>query len=120
MCVCALSLSHVQFFVTLWTVARQAPRFSRQEYWRGLPFPYPGDLLTQGLNLHLLSLALQIDSLPSEPSGKHTSPIYVIHLHIYTYIIHTYVYTYIIYIREGDGTPLLYSCLENPMDRGPW
>ena len=22
--------------------------------------------------------------------------------------------------REGDGTPLQYSCLENPMDWGPW
>ena len=21
---------------------------------------------------------------------------------------------------EGDGNPLLYSCLENPMDRGAW
>ena len=21
---------------------------------------------------------------------------------------------------EGNGTPLQYSCLENPMDRGPW
>ena len=21
---------------------------------------------------------------------------------------------------EGDGTPLQYSCLENPMDGGPW
>ena len=21
---------------------------------------------------------------------------------------------------EGDGTPLQYSCLENPMDRGAW
>ena len=22
--------------------------------------------------------------------------------------------------REGNGNPLLYSCLENPMDRGAW
>ena len=22
--------------------------------------------------------------------------------------------------REGDGNPLQYSCLENPMDRGAW
>ena len=31
-----------------WTVACQAPLsmgFSRQEYWSGLPFPSPGDLL---------------------------------------------------------------------------
>ena len=43
----AQSLSHVQFFVTLWTVACQAPLsmgFSRQEYWNGLPFPPPWDL----------------------------------------------------------------------------
>ena len=24
------------------------------------------------------------------------------------------------YDGEGDGTPLQYSCLENPMDRGTW
>ena len=30
---------------TLWTIASRAPlsmRFSRQEYWSGLPFPFPG------------------------------------------------------------------------------
>ena len=40
-------LSHVLFFVTPQTVARQAPLsmgFSRQEYWGSLPFPPPGDL----------------------------------------------------------------------------
>ena len=34
-------------FATPWTVARQAPLsmgFLMQEYWRGLPFPSPGDL----------------------------------------------------------------------------
>ena len=32
---------------TLWTIARQAPLsmgLSRQEYWSGLPLPFPGDL----------------------------------------------------------------------------
>ena len=48
-------LSHfsgLQFFVGLWTVALQAPLsmgFSRQEYWSGLPFPPPGDLLDPGI-----------------------------------------------------------------------
>ena len=40
------------FFVTPWTVARQAPLsmgFSRQEYWSGLPFPSPGDLPNPGI-----------------------------------------------------------------------
>ena len=46
-CVHMYVLSHVQLFVTPWTVARQAPLsmgFPRQEYWSGLPFPSPGDL----------------------------------------------------------------------------
>ena len=30
-----------------------------------------------------------------------------------------YIYIYR-YIGEGNGTPLQYSCLENPMDRGAW
>ena len=50
---CMLScLSHVRLFLTLWTVARQAPlsmRFSRQEYWSGLPCPLPGDLPDPGI-----------------------------------------------------------------------
>ena len=25
-----------------------------------------------------------------------------------------------IFLGEGNGTPLQYSCLENPMDRGAW
>jgi len=51
-CVCVCVFSHVQFFVTPWTVACQAPLsmgFSRQEYWRGLPFPTPGDLPNPGI-----------------------------------------------------------------------
>ena len=45
-------ISHVLLFVTPWTVAHQAPlsvRFSRQEYWSGLPCPPPGDLPDSGI-----------------------------------------------------------------------
>ena len=59
------------------TVAHQAPlsmEFPRQEYWSGLPFPSSGIFPTQGLNsgpLHCRrSLALQADSLLTEPPGK--------------------------------------------------
>ena len=39
--------------------------FPRQEYWSGLLFPPPRDLLTQGLNPGLLHLQhWQVDSLP--------------------------------------------------------
>ena len=27
---------------------------------------------------------------------------------------------FVLCIREGNGTPLQYSCLENPMDGGAW
>ena len=27
---------------------------------------------------------------------------------------------FIMYTGEGNGTPLQYSCLENPMDEGAW
>ena len=45
-------LSHVRLFVTLCTVALQAPvpmGSSRQEYWNGLSFPSPGDLSDPGI-----------------------------------------------------------------------
>ena len=44
--------SCVLLFVTPWTVAHQARlsvRFSRQEYWSGLPCPPPGDLPDSGI-----------------------------------------------------------------------
>ena len=46
------SLSRVQLFATLWTVVYQAPpstEFSRQEYWTGLPFPFPGNFPDPGI-----------------------------------------------------------------------
>ena len=65
------SLSLVRLFATSQTAASQAPlsmEFSRQEYWNGLPFPSPGDLPDSGIELR--SPALQVDALPSKPSGK--------------------------------------------------
>ena len=43
--------------------------FSRKEYWSGLPFPSPGDLPDRRMELR--SLALQADSLLSEPLGTY-------------------------------------------------
>ena len=60
--------SHVRLFAFSWTVARQVPlsmRFSRQEYWSGLPFPSTGDLPDPRIKPG--SPALKADSLPSEP-----------------------------------------------------
>ena len=45
-------LSHVRLFATPQTVAHQAPlamKFSRQEYWSGLPCSSPEDLPDPGI-----------------------------------------------------------------------
>ena len=42
--------------------------FFRPEYWRGWPFPSPGDLPSSGIEPS--SPTLQADSSPAEPQGK--------------------------------------------------
>ena len=68
-------LSCVWLLAIRWTVAHQAPQsmgFSRQEYWSGLPFPFPGDLPNPGIEPG--SPVLQTDALPSGPH-THKKPI---------------------------------------------
>ena len=71
---CVYMLSHfscIQLFLTLWTVAHQAPLFmgfSRQEYWSGLPCPPAWDLPNPGIELR--SPQLQAVSLLSQTPGK--------------------------------------------------
>ena len=60
---CVLScFIHVQFFVTIRTIACKAPLCMgsfRQEYWSGLPCPPPGNLLDPGIEpASLMSPAL--------------------------------------------------------------
>ena len=65
------SLSHIRLFGIPWTVAYQAPlsmRFSRQEYWSGVPFPSPGYLPDPGIEPG--SPTFQAGPLTSEPPGK--------------------------------------------------
>ena len=50
-------------------------RFSRLEYWSGLPFPYPGDLPNPETEPR--SLALQANSLLPEPPGKTLNKVHV-------------------------------------------
>ena len=112
--------SRVCLFATPWTLARQAPLlmgFSRQEYWSGLPCPPPGDLPDPGIEpASLTSPALAGGFFttggfpggsgskasaynvgdPGSIPGSGRSP------------------------GEGNGNPLQYSCLENPMSRGAW
>ena len=93
-CVLTLShFSHVWLFVTLWTMAHQAPLcmgFSRQEFWSELPCTSPEDLPNPGIQPPSLCLLLwQEGSLPLTPPGKAysqslsilmTSPVYLFFL----------------------------------------
>ena len=77
-CVCphtsACMINHVWLFATPWAVALQTPlsmEFSRQEYWSGLPFPAPGDLLHLGVEpTSLASPALAGGFFTTELPGK--------------------------------------------------
>ena len=75
------SLSSIRLFETPWTVAHQGPLsvgFSRQEYWSGLSFPSPGDLLHPGIEpTSLMSPALAGSFFTTEPPGK-PNPIWLV------------------------------------------
>ena len=82
-----VKVSHIQLFVTPWTVACQVSLsmgLSWQEYWSGLPCPLQGIFLSQGSNLHLLRLLhWQAVSLPLVPPGK---PVTVFSLYLTTFL----------------------------------
>ena len=80
--------------------------FSRHGYWRGLPFLSPGDLPNPGTEPG--SSALQADSLPAELPRKSC-------MSWYAFDIEQPSQT-----GEGNGNPLQYSCLKNPVDGGAW
>ena len=70
MCVCVSMcishFSHVQLFVSLRTIACQAPlsvEFARQEYWNGFPCPSPGDLPHPGIEPASLTSPASADEL---------------------------------------------------------
>ena len=68
----------VWFFVTLWTIACQAPLsmgVSRQEYWRWLPCPPSEDLPNPGIKpTSPAAPALQPGSLLLDPQGSSSFP----------------------------------------------
>ena len=73
------SLSHVRLLATPWTAAHQAPPsmgFSRQEYWSGVPLPFPGGALRQMLFAVMITRMLLVSPafLPVERALKCQCP----------------------------------------------
>ena len=63
----------VWIFVTLWTIACQAPQamgFSRQEHWNGLPFPSPEYLPDPGIEPESRGSCTAGRFFTAEPPGK--------------------------------------------------
>ena len=53
----------------------------------------------------------------------HWNLVYILRLHLFLNQPHFHMLNSIwlvTIVREGNGTPLQYSCLENPMDGGVW
>ena len=73
-CAYVCSLSHVQVLATPWTIAWQpslSMGFFWQGYWHGVHFLFQDIFLTQGSNLHPLSLLhWQVNSLALALPGK--------------------------------------------------
>ena len=104
---CTLShFSPVRFFAISWTVIPQVPLsmgFPRQEYWRGLPSPPLEDLPDSGIEpAPLMSPALAGGFFTTNATWE-------------AFCISEELANL---SGEGNGTPLQYSCLENPMDGG--
>ena len=78
-CVCAWACSVTQLCLTLCgpmdciSLDSSVHRFSRQEYWSGLPFPSSGDLPFPGIDLGLLHSTQTLYQLSYQ--GKSWSPI---------------------------------------------
>ena len=103
----------------------QAPlsmEFLKPEWWSGQLFPSPGDLPYPGIEPR--SPTLQADSLPSEPPGK--PPYTLKELEKWRANWAKASRRQKVKIRgainggEGNGNPLQYPCLENPMDPRAW
>ena len=91
--------SGVWIFVTLWTIACQAPQsmgFSRQEYWNGLPFPSPEYLPDPGIEPESRGSCTAGRFFTAEPPGKPR----------YTYTcVYSFSNSFLSYCRELSQVP---------------
>ena len=90
--------------------------FSRQEYWSGVPLPSP-ILYTENpkkrVNSSIITEYRSVFARDWKEVGIGRKQKYKgVQGIFWVWLIYSF--------REGNGTSLQYSCLENPMDRGAW
>ena len=100
-------------FCDSWTVAHQAPlsmEFSRQEYWSGLPFSFPGDLP----NLEIKNTSLVS---PAFPSGFFTTratwEVYISFVWFFIFMLSSYVIWYLRWESLQFGDFLLLALIHH-------
>ena len=135
--------SHIRLCATPYTAAHQAPPslgFSRQEHWSGLPFPSP---MHESEKSNEVAQSCQTLSDPMDCSLPGSSVHGIFQARVLEWVaiaFHTYTLqcgkesaynagdsgdVVLIpgsgrYPGGGNGNPLQYSCLENPIDREAW
>ena len=142
-CCCLDAMSCLTFFVTPWTVAHQAPLsmgFPKQEYWSGLRFPPPGDLPGPGHAscagrwilyhwatwealfswLGKLKSKCEVTCLGYQGASRLAQWVKDPPAIQKTQEMQVWSDGSGRSPRRGNGNPLQYSCLENPVDRGAW
>ena len=123
---CMLShFSHIQLFVTLWTVAHQAPcpqNFSGKN--TGVSCHFLLQRIFPHSGIETVSPALQEGSLPLSHLAPRASQVALAVKNLPATAGDVRTVSSI--PRSGRspggdrGNPLQYPCLENPMDRGAW
>ena len=137
---CCAVFRRVQLFATPWTAALQAPLsmgFPRQEHWSGVPLLSPGDL--PGLGIKPASPALAGGFFTTSANWEAQS---YQNISQRLYIVDDIIQGLPRWLSGkestcqrrrrgsipgsgrppgvGNGNPLQYCCLGNPMDKGAW
>ena len=125
---CASSFSRVRLFVTLWTVAHQAPLsmgFLRREYWSGLHALLQGIFQTQGLNPRLfISPALADGFFITSATWKahpfwYLTAIPPVGKPTYSLLFQSLTPPHVNKAHETPGGQASGSCLESPRLQSP-
>ena len=84
--------------------------------------PIPGHFFFFLIEEQLLYNILLLQVCNTVTCNFESYTLFIVIIKIFAVFPHVvqYLYPYSLFYGEGNGTPLQYSCLENPMDGGAW
>ena len=109
---------------------------SRQEYWNGLPFPFPGNVPDSGIKPASLvfpelsvrfftswatrdNISLSLQKQKMNEMSQNLTGVLSDTEETFVYLLSLW-HKPVIRYGVGNGTPLQYSCQDNPVGRGDW